>query len=203
MTSMNRVRCIWSGWLGQPGLTTFYLGDGILDVTALKTFMGAMAAYIPNGIQIAIPALGDKIIAEDGSIGGSWSGTGSGTVNGSGGSGVYAGSAGVVMDWLTGTIVNRRRVQGRTFFVPGGSLNTYGSDGTINDGARTTMVTAAATLIGAYGGQFLVWSRPVVPKADNPPVGSPGHKVARAGAAAPILAARVPDIAAVMRSRRS
>jgi len=203
MTSMNRVKVTWSGWQGQPGLSTFYLTDSTLDVTALKNFFSAMAVYVPNGIVMTIPALGDKIIAEDASIGGSWSGTGGGTVNGGGGTGTYAGSAGVVVDWLTGTLVNRRRVMGRTYFVPGGPLNLYENNGTIGEGARTAIVVAANAMISAYSGAFLVWSRPFTPDPKtNPPVGDPGHKVARAGTTAPVLAARVPDIAAVQRSRR-
>lgn len=199
---MNRVRVAWTGWAGQPGLSTFYLADGRLDVTPIKTFLTAMAPFVPQNIQWTIPSLGDKIADGDGTLAGAWVGTGGGVVVTTGTSTGYAGSAGLCVDWKTGTIVNGRRIQGRTFFVPGSST-IYQSDGTIVEATRSTVLAAGQALITSLGTDFLVWSRPVVEPPNNPAPGQPGHVTARNGTSGPVVAAFVPDIAAVMRSRRA
>jgi hypothetical protein len=201
MATMNRVRVGWSGWAGQPGLTTFFLADGRLDVTPIKNFFTAMASYVPNQVVWTIPSLGDKIQDLDGAIGGSWVGTGGGQVNATGASTGYPASAGFCIDWKTGTIVNRRRIQGRSFFVPGATA-IYQSDGSIIEATRTAIQAAATTLITTLGTDFLVWSRPVVAPVPNPPLGDPGHVTPRDGSSGPVVASFVPDIAAVLRSRR-
>lgn len=202
MASMNRVRVAWTNWAGQPGLSTFFLADGRLDVTPIKTFFTAMAPFLPTPISITIPSIGDKIIHTDGSIGGAWGGTGGGVVAASGSGASFAGSAGFCVDWKTTTIVNRRRIQGRTFFVPGGGT-IYQNDGTILEATRSTILAAAQTLVTSLGTDFLIWSRPVVAPVPNPPVGEPGHVEARSGTSGPVVAAFVPDIAVVLRSRRT
>lgn len=202
MASMNRLRVGWTGWAGQPGLTTFYLADGRLDVTPIKTFFTALNGNHPTGINWTIPSLGDKISDTDGAIVGAWGGTGGGTVTATGGAGVYSGSSGYCVDWKTTTIVNRRRIQGRSFFVPAVSA-VYQTDGSILESARSSILAAASALITALGTDFLVWSRPVVAPVPNPPVGTPGHVEPRDGSSGPVVAAFVPDIAVVLRSRRA
>lgn len=202
MASMNRVRVVWSGWAGQPGLSTFFMADGRLDVTPIKTFFTSLILKVPAGITWTIPSLGDKIADSDGSLAGSWVGTGGGAVVATGSATSYSGASGVCVDWKTGTIVNRRRIQGRTFFVPAAST-VYQGDGSILEAERAFFLASAQTLITQMGTDFLVWSRPVVPPANNPAVGQPGHVEPRAGASGPVVAAFVPDIAAVMRSRRT
>lgn len=201
MASMNRIRVTWSGWPGQPGVSTFYVADSVMDVTPIKNFFTALTSFVVSGVQWNIPALGDKIADADGSLAGSWVGTGGGTVTANGGSTAYAGSAGFCVDWLTGTVVNRRRIQGRTFFVPAAS-STYQTDGSIIETARTSIQTAASALISALTPNLLCWSRPVAGEAVT--TGARPHPAVapREGRSGPVLAARVPDIAAVLRSRR-
>lgn len=201
MATMNRLRVGWSGWAGAPGLTTFYLADGRLDVTPIKTFFTALAPFVPNLITWTIPSLGDKINSDDGSIGGAWGGTGGGQVVATGSSTSFSGSSGFCVDWKTTTIVNRRRIQGRSFFVPGAAI-LYQGDGSILEATRTTIQAAATTLITSLGTDFLVWSRPVVAPVPNPPAGSPGHVDPRDGTSGPVVASFVPDLAVVLRSRR-
>ena len=201
MAPMNRVRVGWSNFSGQPGLSTFYLSDSVLDVTALKTFLTSMAAFLPGAVTLTVPSLGDKIESSDGSIAGSWVGTGGGQIAASGGAAVYAGSAGIVVDWKTATIVARKRVQGRTFFVPAAQA-AYQNDGTIAEATRTTIGTAAATLIAAYTPNLLVWARPFPGRAALPGPPPKPAVPARSGTAAPVVLGIVPDMAAVLRSRR-
>jgi hypothetical protein len=202
MASMNRVRVAWSNFAGQPGLTTFFLGDSKLDVTPIKNFFTAMAPFVPAGTTWTIPALGDKIIDTDGSIGGSWSGVGGGTVVATGLDQNFSGASGFCIDWLTITINNRRRIQGRTFIVPAAS-GVYQNNGTIVEATRTTIAAAGQALISALSPDFLVWSRPFPGRAASagpPPVTA---LPARPGTSGPAAIARVPDLAAVLRSRRS
>jgi len=201
MASMNRLRIGWSGWPGQPGLTTFYMADGRLDVTPIKNFFVAMQPFVPANIQWTIPALGDKIDDTTGDLVGSWAGTGGGTAVATGIATQYSGSSGFCVDWKTGTIHGSRRIQGRTFFVPCATAS-YQNDGSIIEATRSSVLAAAVTLIGAMGTDFLVWSRPIVAPAVNPPAGTPGHVEPRDGASGPVVAAFVPDIAVVLRSRR-
>lgn len=202
MTLMNRVRVPWSGWAGQPGVSTFYLGSTTTDMTAIKTFITAIGAFVPAPISMTIPVVGDQINDTDGKIAGAWTGSNGGNVVATGSNTAYAGSAGIVVDWLSSLIVAGRRVQGRTYFVPAAST-AYQNDGTIVEATRTTITTAASALIAAYAGEFKVFSRPFPGK--DAVVGPPPKPAVppRVGVAAQVVAARVPDIAAVMRSRRS
>lgn len=195
---MNRVRVAWSGFNGGPGVSTFYLGNTTTDMTALKAFFNSVSTYTPGPVTFTIPALGDQINDTDGLITGSWNGTNGGTVTSSGGSAAYAGAAGLCVDWLSSAIIDGRRRQGRTFIVPA-VTGVFQSDGTIAEGIRTLFTGYATTLIAAYAGELKVWSRPYAGRA-----ASPGHaaKPPRVGAAVQVISARVPDISAVLRSRR-
>jgi hypothetical protein len=201
MVAMNRCRVAWTGFTGAPGVSTFYFGSTTIDMTALKAFFTAVANKVPTAVQFAIPQIGDQVNDTNGQIVGAWSGTGGGTVLGTGGVGAYAGSAGICIDWLTSSVIDGRRRQGRTYLVPGAST-IYQSDGTIAEAHRTDCVNAGAAMIAAYAGEFKVFSRPY--PGQDAVVGPPPKpaKPPRVGAAVQVIAARVPDIAAVMRSRR-
>src|SRR5256885_16833203 len=150
MATMNRVRVAWSGFTGAPGVSTFYLDSATTDLAPLKTFFTSVTSFVPNLVQINIPVSGDQIDSNTGEISGVWVGTGSGVVNGFGGSAAYSGSSGFCVDWLSATIIAGRRRQGRTFFVPA-SVNAYQADGTIIESTRTSVLAAASTMISAYG----------------------------------------------------
>lgn len=205
MVAMNRVRVAWTGFTGAPGVSTFYFGSTTTDMAALKTFFTSLGPYLPNSVNIAVPAIGDQINDTDGAITGSWSGLNGGSVVGTGGSTGYSGASGFAVNWKSTLIVAGRRVQGRTFFVPSAVI-AYQSDGTIVESLRTTITTAANTLVTAYAGEFKVWSRPFAGRAAVGTPGTPGYrpaKPARVGVAAQVLAAAVPDLAVVRRSRRT
>lgn len=198
---MNRVRVTWTGFIGGPGLSTFYFGSSTTDMGALKAFMIAMMANVPNAVTGTVPSAGDQINDTDGKIIGNWTGTNGGAFGGAGGATSYSGPSGFCVDWLTSLIVAGRRVQGRTFFVPG-SQSLYQTDGTIIDAVRTSLTTAATTFITAYAGEFKVFARPFPGKPAE--VGPPAKPAvpARVGAAAQVITARIPDKAVVLRSRR-
>lgn len=202
MVAMNRVRVTWTGFTGQPGLSTFYFGSTTTDMGALKAFLVSMAAFIPNAVTLSIPVTGDQINDTDGKITGSWGpGTNGGIVGGAGGATAYSGVSGFCMDWRSGQIIAGRRVQGRTYFVPS-TTNAYQTDGTIVDSVRTTLTTAATTFIAAYAGEFKVFSRPFPGRAAE--AGPPPKPAipARVGVACQVISGFPPDKAIALRSRR-
>ena len=198
---MNRVRVTWSGLGVGPGLSTFFFGDTTSDMDPLKTFLTQMCFYLPNSAAFTIPNGGDKINETDGKIVGTWVATNAGGSTGSGGTAGYSGVSGFCVNWLSSLIVNGSRVQGRTFFVPA-SVNLYQSNGTIVDGTLSTLQAQAQAMVVAYAGEFKVFSRPFAGRAAS---AGPPPKPAippRVGSAAQVIAARVPDKAVILRSRR-
>jgi len=189
MASMMRFHCAWQNWPGAPGVSTFYAeaGADVSTITdALRAFYQALVTFLPTGLTIQVPSSGDIISDVDGSITGAWSdGTPVALVTGTA-AGVYAGNAGAVVHWLTGGVVNGRRVRGRTFLVPliGSSFDANGS---LSAATITAITNAASTLVAAIGTNMLVWHRPKTPAI---------------GSSFDVSAFRVPDLAISLRSRR-
>jgi hypothetical protein len=89
------------------------------------------------------------------------------------------------VDWITDTITNRRRLRGRTFLVPIAG-NAYQTNGTLYDSARTALQTAATAFVAAQSTSFVIYHRGT---------GSDGSNGL-------VTSAFVPDMIAVLRSRR-
>jgi hypothetical protein len=109
------------------------------------------------------------------------------TVVNGGGSGAYSAPSGAVLHWLTGTVRNGRRLRGRTFIVPLANSN-YEANGTLAAGTITAIQNAGLALMDEATTRLVVYGRPAPNAAD--------------GVAALVTGARVPDMAAVLRSRR-
>lgn len=182
---MNRVRCTWSGAVVGGGVTTFYLEDPDTVVTGIKNFFTALAPNLPSSAVITIPNSGDQIRDSDGQLMGGWTGTGGGTVTGSGNS-AYSSGVGAYVVWGTPDVVGRRRVKGRSFIAPLGQ-GFASTDGTLNDTLRASLQSAADTFAGL--GDVGVWHRPT-PAA---PTSGSWHL---------IIDAQVVDRVTALRSRR-
>jgi len=184
---MQRVRVHWTGFTGGPGVNTLFYNDAPADPAPdLFTFFNAIKALIPTSVTITIDNSGDLIDEATGAISGAWSGTSASTVTGTT-SALYAGPTGAVVDLKTSTVVGRRRLQGRMFLVPL-TTDCYQADGTLATSQLGTLRAAATALQGSTSGaDLVVWHRP-----------TPGH----AGSKAAVTSAFVPDLAAVLRSRR-
>lgn len=102
------------------------------------------------------------------------------------GTGSYPGPVGASVQWLTDSVKNGRRVRGRTYLVPL-SNRAFDNEGTLDEGARTTLQVAANVLVLSTDLGLCVWSRPVNG------VGGSSHLV---------TGAIVADKSAVLRSRR-
>lgn len=187
--TMNRVRCVWSNWPGAPGYSNFYVGTTITDHTPIRTFFNVVKDYLPAAVTITVPTSGDQIAEATGLITGTYSATVTGgAVNGAAGnSGSYPGMAGAQVQWQTSAIIAGRRPLGKTFLVPliGSAFDTNGS---LSSAALTALQNGATALIAALSGEMKVWSRP------RPTI---------AGANVTVTAARIPDLAIALRSRRT
>lgn len=183
--SMDRVRVVWSGFAGSPGLSTFYVTSAVSAVPVIHTFFDAIKAALPTEVAIQVQGDGDTLQDTDGRLLGSFSVAAPAVVAGTGSSG-FSAASGSCVDWVTNSVAVRRRVMGRTFLVPL-ATGAYNSDGQLLPTLRTTLATAASSMISGNPGMFFCWHRP---------------KGASPGAAEVVTGARVPSKVAVLRSRR-
>lgn len=186
---LNRLVLAWNGPQVVGGGVTVLHFEGaegaVPDVAAIKSAVTALAAVIPAGVTITVPASGDVIEDTTGTLLDVWAGSGGGTVAGSGPSNTAAG-AGACIGWLTGGIVNGRRLRGRTFIVP---LTTaaYDLDGTITS-SSLGVVSTFANAVQASGG-LAVWHRPTTATSTD-------------GTSYGVISNRVRDKVAFLSSRR-
>lgn len=194
MADLARVNVAWQNFPGAPGLSQFFFANTAMQtsVDALRTFFDAVKATIPTGTTITVPGTGDLVDEATGTITGTWSVTTPPTVITCTGAGAYAGNAGLVVHWLTPTVIRGRRVRGRTFLVPQ-VATSYETNGSISASVLTTVNAAAAALLTNVGSNFRIWSRP------QP--ATPAHP-AYSGGNGNVNAYRVPDLAVSLRSRR-
>ncbi len=193
--ALQRVKTTWTGFKGAPGYANFYFAPGTPPpLAALRTFFEAVKAFLPTGLTIAYPGSGDIINETTGTITDAWSTTPPANTVGTGGT-TYMGPVGIVVEWTTATVVDGRRPIGKTFLVPA-PIAILQADGTVVDTTVAAVKAAADTFVGATASQFFVWHRPV--KDPLPP-----HSITRLGGLAAVTGSRVPDLQAVLRSRRS
>jgi len=184
--TMNRVRVLWQGFPGAPGYSNHYVGSLTTAQTAIRAFYAALVTYLPNNLTITVPNTGDQVEEATGKITGVWTGAAQAVVTATG-TGNYSGASGAIVNWRTGAIVNGRRPIGRTYLVPLVS-GSWDANGTLATATQAGIQTAADALIVALAGELKIWSRP---------------KPTIAGANVTVVTAQVPDMAAVLRSRRT
>jgi len=199
---LQRYRVAWSNWPGTPGVSTHYLSSSVNDYTAIRTFYQAIKDYMPNGLTFTFPSLVDYINEVDGKLVSSTAVTPGAPVTSVAALGSYSGVSGMLIRWNTSAVVNGNKVIGRTYLVPMAQTK-YQNDGTPDDTQRTIATTAANALIAAYADGIKVWSRPFAGRAAT--AGPPPKPAiaARAGAFFTALSASIPDVAVVLRSRRT
>lgn len=157
MVTMRRLRIVWDGLGGLPGLSTFYYGVASPNVSDAVALFQAIKFQVPDTLSWTIPSSGDEIDSATGQLTGTWTGTGGGTVQGIGGTGSYAAGTGLILNWGTGIIHNGRRVQGRTFIAPV-LASCYHTNGTIKS-TVTSPVQTAVTAFVASGVAKGIWSK--------------------------------------------
>jgi len=184
MGDLYRVRAVWSGFIGAPGVSTFYFVDNATCVDSLFQFFTAIKSHIPSIVHIQVESSGDTIDSVTGELTGAWVSDPVADIVCTGNS-PHSAPSGLVVDWLTATVTHGHRLRGRTFIVPL-SNEEYDPDGTINGGTIASVEGNAADLITAQSASFVIWSR--------------GHGTD--GTTGLVTSAHVPDLAAVLRSRR-
>jgi hypothetical protein len=197
MTALSRVRTALSGFPGGPGVSTMYFLDTATATASLEAFWTSLAVVLPSGLVIEVPDAGDVIEDTTGVITGSWASSPRAPLAGSSAD-EYAGPCGALLEWLTATIVDGRRLRGKTFLVPMTS-GEFDTTGHVNAGTVAALVGFCATLVTAEAGNLVVWHRPYAGRAagEDGPARAP-----HAGAHGIVTDSRVPPLAAVLRSRR-
>lgn len=182
----NRIKVLWTGLTGLPGLSQFYVGTGITDPTPIRTFFDAIKAQFPTGLTWTVQNAGDTISETDGQIVSGWTGPAQTPVVATGGAGAYPAPSGCYVKWSGTAVVGGRRPFGKTFMVPLGP-GGYSSSGAIATATSTALTVAATALIAALGGELKIWHR------TGPTT---------AGAFLTTTAASVPNKAVVLTGRR-
>ena len=203
MASMLKVKARWSGFVGSPGWTNFYfrLDDGdfhtqqtATDAAArVSTFFTAVKDKFTTAVTVSIQPDVEVIEDTTGEMTSVFGITTPAAIVGSNTIATFSGPTGAVVTWRTNSVHNGRRVRGRTFLVPT-STAVFQNDGTLDTAHRTALQTAADALASATGSPDLgIWARPKK---------LPDGTVTAPGAWYPVSSATVPDLAAVLRSRR-
>lgn len=181
----------WTGMPGAPGYSNFYTLDqvGLVPEAVrmvfwnffnnIKGFLPASVSISPNSTYRTIDETTGSFLNEQSYADSPSDIPGAGTVN-------YAGPVGGVVTWHTSTPGATRLMKGRTFLVPL-STNVMQSDGTFIDSALASLRGFAQTVATQPNPVFCVYRRP---KGEVP------------GKAGLVTGSSVPDLMAVLRSRR-
>lgn len=198
-----RITVRWTGFLGAPGYSNFHFGVGTgwfdggifgdsqqadIDNAASRVAnaFGALGASLPEDVQLDIEPEVPILDAASGETLGAGDTTATITQQPRG-SGGYSAASGAVVNWRTNDYRFGRRIRGRTFIVPLAGT-AYEEDGTIRSGALGVLRTFGEDIRDAgVGPDFGVWSRP---------------RDGSGGVFASVTGSSVPDMAAVLRSRR-
>jgi len=169
--------------------------DASNSVAATRTFFEAIKAYLPGPVSIDYMTDVEVLDVATGNLMGVVSATAVANTVGGGSSGAtWSAPSGACITWNTAglrTVTSKpRRVRGRTFIVPLGSV-AYDPNGNLATAAITAFNTAATGLRGNFNNQnFVVYGRP-------------GVGGAPAGVVHSVTGHRITDQSAVLRSRRS
>jgi len=184
----QRYRVSLTNWPGAPGTMTFYLGTAVTDFSPIRTFLTTVFQRMPNGIQANFPSSVDQFDETTGTLTSTLGLTPLTVLTSTTTAAPYAGSAGALIRWVTGDFVNGKRVQGRNYLVPFAGA-AYENDGSLLAVAVSAIQTAGAAMIASFGSDLKVWHRP-----------SPGGSN---GSVKTVNSCTVPDLAVVLRSRRT
>lgn len=200
--AIDRIRVPWTGGRGGAGVSTFYALDATTAVDPLHDFFDALKALVPASITWSFAGSGDTIDETDGTLTGSWAGTGQANVVATGSDTNVADPVGAVINWETTQIRYGHRVKGRTFIVPG--IKDMYASGTLNDSVVTQLEGYADALIDAVPNNLVVWTRPFAGTPQWTDVHGRVHpaRTAHDGATSSIVTVNVPDKVVVLRSRR-
>lgn len=201
MANLLRGKVNWTGFPGSPGYTVFHANPFQVEWTdgatalrnAMNNFMVAISNNLPNNVTVTPDPEVELIESTTGELINTFT---TATLAGTTGTGgvAYSGPTGAVVNWRTATIRRGRRMRGRTFLVPLANA-CYENDGSLTAIARDDIAAAAATFIADVNTELVVYGRPTPATAANP-------NPAPDGVVGVVTSSSVPDMAAVLRSRR-
>lgn len=186
--AFTRITALWSGWPGAPGYSHFMFlgGDNAptadSDASAVRALFAGITEYLPDSITIQVQSQAESYDDDMTLIGYINLDPVPPSVNGIA-SGAYSGGSGAVVNWGTAGVVGGRRIRGRTFLVPLAGA-AYDADGSLSSVAISAIVDSAGALL-SNGAFVIVGSHPGVVEYST------------------VETANVPDLAAVLRSRRT
>lgn len=165
--------------------------DADAVVTKVNQFVTTVKANLPNVVQLQVLNEVEEIDSNNGELIQIWTTATPAAQNGTASAAAgWAAAAGGVISWSTGIVHRTRRIRGRTFVVPM-STEVWDIDGTIKSVPLGVLNTAATALRDNSGAvKFGVWARPSGPGLAD-------------GRFAPVSGHRVPDMSAILTSRRS
>jgi hypothetical protein len=206
MTTLYRIRTVWSSFPGAPGYTNLYFGTtdpllagATLAAASVRSFWQSLNGMIPNGASLLVESAVALIEDFSGEQTGELAVSPAPAVVTGTSTGAYTAPSGAVITWGTGAYRFGRKVKGRTYIVPLGA-GSYDATGTLEATHQSGLQSAANALI-ATGAHLVVYSRPRAAKAAERIDGSDAV-AARVGASTGVTSAVVADRAAVLRSRR-
>lgn len=203
MTSIQRLRAVWTVFPGGPGLSTFYFNDAHAAQSALHDLFFNVKNYLPPDVTITVQAGGDVIEDTTGTLTAVWAGTIQAPVVGTAPRTTYAAPAGGLLRWETLAIRAGSRLRGRTYLVPL-TADSFGAAGTLAGSVVTDLANAASILVGAVTPNMVVWQRPRVARASYVDGRGIPHKAlsGRQGSSAVVTSSSVPFETVILRSRR-
>lgn len=203
MTVLNRTRVIFTGLIGGPAVSTMYFLDTNTCLPSLYNFWNGVRGNMPPNVHILIDPAGDKIEDTTGELVGAWSGAPQAEIVCNGGA-TYAAPVGALVTWPTASILDGRRLKGRTFVVPI-SAGAYTNGGKLLADAVSQISAAALQLVVEQETSMVIWHRPFAGAPAVPATATKAAKPARPahdGGHALIAIPQVFDKVVVLRSRR-
>lgn len=191
--AITRITAQWGGFRGAPGYSNFFFdadlggADAVeAAAVAVRKFFQGVREELPDSVNVTIQPTADIIDEASGQILSVVDFAAPAQVVGGGGAN-YSAATGAVVNWNTQDYVNGRRVRGRTFLVPLAS-SAFDAQGDLAGLTLTPLRAAAEALVTAtVDAPLAVWHRPV---------GGAG------GSSHVVSSSSVPDLGAVLRSRR-
>jgi hypothetical protein len=162
-----QYRVNWSGTTGGPGVSVFNvrlsgaaLSTGPQQMADnIRAFFDTFKAYVPNEVQWTFPGEVTELDTVSGQLVGVHAvdaplPVAAGSTTG------YAHASGLRIDWHTASILNGRRLRGRTFIVPVAAAQ-FDAAGRIASSVITVFQTAGEALVSGLEnvGSLGVWSR--------------------------------------------
>lgn len=197
---MLRTFIDWTGFPGAPGRTTLHWDSPSTQAgadaaaQATDTFAASLIGNMPPVVTLHVPGEVYVVDVATGIVSTAFSElpgfgyhVGSGPAN-------YAAPVGAVLDLITSTFREGRRMKGRIFVVPLCAA-VYNNQGALYANTQSAL-SAAVGALASDPANLLVYGRPgTKPRKNRPPLG--------AGVAARVSAVHVPSETVVLRSRRN